>query len=225
VTIDILPEDVLLEIFDFYVDPNRKDDEVEAWCMLVHVCWKWRHIVLESPLRLNLRIHCHPTTPVKEKLDIWPSFPIVIHQSDQLWQPTWDTDNTIAALEHDDRICEINLWGVPGPQMGEILTAMLKPFPVLTDLWLLSEDETESVDPNLFLGGSASCLRSLQLAYIPFPGLPKLLLSATHLTDLQLFDITHSRYISPKAMVSCFSTLTRLETLILEFECQASFPA
>jgi hypothetical protein len=108
--------------------------------------------------------------------------------------------------------------------MGEILAAMHKPFPVLTDLWLESDDETVSVDPDLFLGRSAPCLRFLQLAYIPFSGLPNLLFSTTHLTDLRLFNISHSGYISPEAMVSCFSALTRLETLILEFESPESFP-
>ncbi len=37
--------------------------------------------------------------------------------------------NLAAALEHNDRICKINCWGIPSPQMGEILAAMRKPFP------------------------------------------------------------------------------------------------
>jgi hypothetical protein len=65
---------------------------------------------------------------------------------------------------------------------------------------------------------------SLELFFIPFPGLPKLLLSATRLTDLRLFNISDSGYISPEAMISCLSALTRLETLILEFEFPESFP-
>ena len=223
-TIDILPDNVLLEIFDFYVDPTRNDDGLEAWCTLVHVCRKWRNIVLESPLRLNLRIHCYPTTPVREKLDIWPALPIVLAQYEGEREPEWEMDNIAAAFEQNNRICQIGLLGVPGPRMEEILTAMHKPFPILTDLWLEPNNETVSVDPDLFLGGSAPCLQYLQLASIPFPGLPKLLLSATHLIDLRLFNISHSGYISPKAMVSCFPVLARLETLILEFESPESFP-
>jgi hypothetical protein len=221
VTIDILPEDVLLEIFDLYVDPTRKYDQLETWCTLVHVCWKWRNIVLESPLRLNLRIHCHPTTPVREKLDIWPAFPIALQQIGGDWEPEWGVVNVAAALEEQNhRICQIGLWEVPNTQMEEILAAMHKPFPILTHLNLDSEDETLAtlVDPDLFLGGSAPCLRFLQLVYIPFPGLPKLLSSATQLTDLRLYNLSQSGYISPEAMVSCFSALTRLERIILEFE-------
>jgi hypothetical protein len=48
----------------------------------VHVCRKWRNVVLESPLRLNLRIRCYPTTSVREKLDVWPALPIVLAQFD-----------------------------------------------------------------------------------------------------------------------------------------------
>jgi hypothetical protein len=225
VTIDILPEDVLLEIFDLYVDPTRKHGGLEAWCTLVHVCRKWRTVVLESPLRLNLRLCCHLTTPVREKLDIWPALPIVLAQYDKDWQPKWDMVNVAAAFEQNNRICQIALWGVPTSQMEEILAAMHKSFPVLTHLDLESEDETLEtlVDPDLFLGGSAPCLRFLQLVYIPFPGLPKLLFSATHLVDLRLFGISQLGYISPEAMVSCFFALTRLEMLILEFESE-SFP-
>jgi hypothetical protein len=226
VTIDILPEDVLLEIFDHYVDPTRKEDRLETWCTLVHVCRKWRNVVLESPLRLNLRISCHPATPVREKLDIWPALPIALQQRDDFWRPEWDVvDNVAAALEQNHRICQIGLWGVPTSQMEGILVGMHKSFPVLAYLNLEPEDETPVlVDPDLFLGGSAPCLRFLQLASIPFPGLPKLLSSATHLTDLRLLNLSHSGYISPEAMVSCISALTRLETLFLEFESPESFP-
>jgi F-box-like len=106
-TIDILPEDVLLEIFDFYVDPARKYDGIEVWCTLVHVCRKWRNVVLESPLRLNLRIRCHPTTPVREKADIWPALPIVLEQYDEVWRPEWGVVNVAAALE---QLSDRSLW-------------------------------------------------------------------------------------------------------------------
>jgi F-box-like len=227
VTIDILPEEVLLEVFDFYVDPTRRHGGVEAWCTLVHVCRKWRNIVLESPLRLNLRIRCHPATPVREKLDTWPTSLIVVDRYNHYrhWQLKLGVANVAAALEQNNRIRQIDLCGVPTLEMEEILAALMhKSFPVLTELRLHSEDETASVDPDSFLGGSIPCLQILFLAHIPFPGLPNLLFSATHLTNLQLFNLSNSGYISPEAMVSCFFALTRLEMLILEFESPESFP-
>lgn len=75
-------------------------------------------------------------------------------------------------------------------------------FPVLTNLWLdlYSDDEigeTAVVIPDSFLGGSAPCLRDLTgltFCGISFPGLPKLLLSATYLLSLQHWRIPHSAY-------------------------------
>ena len=72
--------------------------------------------------------------------------------------------------------------------------------------------------PDSFLGGSAPHLRSLVLDGIPFPDLPKLLLSATHLVYLHLYNIPHSGYISPDAVVTALSTLTNLNSLVLEFQ-------
>jgi hypothetical protein len=221
VTINILPEEVLLEIFDSYVYLIPR---IEAWCTLVHVCRKWRNIVLESPLRLKLQIRCHPGIPMGEKLDIWPALPIAVEQYDEDWQPKWGAANVAAALEQNNRIFHIGLCGVPTSEMEEILEAMHRPFPVLTGLWLGSDDETAPVDPEFFLDGSAPCLKCLQLISIPFPRLPKLLLSAAHLTYLQLSDISHSGYFSPESMVSCFFVLTRLQILVLEFESPESFP-
>ena len=78
--------------------------------------------------------------------------------------------------------------------------------------------------PDSFLGQSAPRLRYLTLTSIPFPGLPKLLLSATHLVNLWLINIPHSGYISPEAMATCLSMLTSLTTLQLEFESPQSGP-
>jgi hypothetical protein len=59
---------------------------------------------------------------------------------------------------------------------------------------------------------------------IPFPGLPKLLLSATHLVDLCLLSIPDSGYISPEAMVTCLSSSTGLDGLFIGFESPRSRP-
>jgi len=74
VTIDMLPDIALLEIFDFYMHGAW----TEAWQMLVHVCRKWRDVVFGSPRRLNLLLSCTARKPVKAMLDVWPLFPIVV---------------------------------------------------------------------------------------------------------------------------------------------------
>jgi len=86
------------------------------------------------------------------------------------------------------------------------------------------EDETRPVVPESFVGGSAPRLQRLHLEWVPFPGLPKLLSSATHLVTLVLREIPHSGYISPETMVRCLSTLTRLKTFSLAFKSPLSRP-
>jgi hypothetical protein len=93
----------------------------------------------------------------------------------------------------------------------------------LTDLRLQSNGETSAL-PDSFLGGSAPRLEVLWLDRIPFPGLPKLLLSTTNLVTLELGNIPHSGYFSPEAIVTALSTLTRLVELWLEFESPQSRP-
>ncbi len=102
---------------------------------------------------------------------------------------------------------------------------MLVPFPELAVLRLsLGNSAYQPVLPDSFLGGSAPRLRYLVLASIPFPGLPKLLLSTTHLVHLRLFDITFPGYISPEPMVASLSMLTSPETLHLGFKYRESSP-
>ena len=168
---------------------------IEAWHPLVHVCQKWRNMVFGSPRRLNLHFHC-------------------------------------TALPSPDRVCEISLGMVAASLLEVIFAAMQVPFHASIHLkFLPEEDEHETVpiapdDPNSFSGGPAPPhhLRSLYLDRAPFPGLPKLLLSATDLVRLTLRHIPHSGYISPKAMATCLSTLTKLEFLGLDFESPRSYP-
>jgi hypothetical protein len=226
----MLPDVALLEIFDCYVNQVREEEEVEGdwfkihtWHTVVHVCQKWRTIVLGSPRRLDLRLLCTDTTPVKETLAVWPPLPIAIRQ---FLFPT-QMDNIIAALEHNDRVYQIDL----DISNSQALAAMQQPFPSLMDLeisWLFGrwkDGEMPPVVPESFLGGSAPRLQLLSLTCVPFPGLPKLLLSATGLVRLFLNGIPHPGYVSPEAMAHCLSTLTRLEELSLKFESPLSRPA
>jgi hypothetical protein len=134
------------------------------------------------------------------------------------------TDNTIAALGQTNRVCQVSLWRVAGWQLKEVLAAMHVPFPELTHLELTSNGETAPVIPDSFLDGSAPRLQYFELTGIPFPGLPKLLLSATHLVNLKLWNIPHSGYISPEAIVALISVLSSLEELTLLFESPQSRP-
>jgi len=232
VTIDMLPEDAFLVIFGLCLDDlDSKATSMNGWHTLVHVCQKWRNIVFRSPHRLNLQLHCTPRTPVQRMLDVWPPLPIVIRHfgltaSEWRMHDTITVHNITTALKQNDRVCQIALKPIPGWQWGKFMAAMSHPFPALTHLRLKSDDERETPPdaPHSFLGGSTPRLRFLWLEGIPFPGLPKLLLSATDLVDLRLWEIPQSGYISPNAMATCLSALTRLERLDLEFESPRSRP-
>ena len=134
-------------------------------------------------------------------------------------------DNIVAALEHNDRVREIELFDLTNSQLEDITNsaAMQKPFLELTHLDIVmrkfEDDKPRPILPYSFLGGTAPRLRWLRLECVPFPGLPKLLLSATHLVDLNLSDIPRSGYIPPEAMATSLSALTSLESLFLRFRC------
>jgi hypothetical protein len=224
IRIDVLPDDVLLEIFGFYMTMISYiiKTEIEAWQSLVHVCRRWRVLVFESPRRLNLRLFCAPETPTRDKLDVWPALPLLV--DGYMTSESQDLDNIMAALEQSNRVCQVKFWFLTVWQFEKVLATMRVPFPELTDLDLFSKDETVPVIPDSFLDGSAQRLRYFALGGIPFPGLPKLLLSATNLVKLSLSDIPHSGYISPEAMVALISALSSLEELLLQFRSPQSRP-
>ena len=220
VTISALPDDVLLEIFKFYVDSDflrntwfilRKD----TWHTLVHVCQKWRYVVFASPRWLCLELHCTNRILVKKMLDIWPALPIVIKA--YMAKRRSGVANIIAALKRHDLVCRIDIGGVPNLLFKS--PAMKRRFPELTDLALRSKEENAPVITDSFLGGSAPRLRSLQFRGIPFPfpALGKLLLSTTHLVSFCLLDIPNSGIISPEQIVTSLSALTKLKELSMGF--------
>ena len=222
-SIDTLPNDVLLEIFNSH--QYDEDDEIgfkreRAWQTLVHVCRRWQYIVFGSPRFLNLQLVCTTRTPVREMLDVWPSLPLILFYREN---PTGSVDNLIAAFKCTDRVCQIDLEIAQSWDL-DICGEMQQPFPELTDLYLESTNRMMAVVPDSFLGGSAPRLESLHFYGIQFPGLPKLLLSTTHLVSLSLENIPHSGYFSPEAMVAALSTLTSLSNLWLGFESPRSCP-
>ena len=207
-TINILPDELLLATFDFYVCGA---EDKGRWVALVHVCRRWRNIVFASPHRLDLQVVCTDTTPTGEMLHIWPEFPIALRIID-LQVDDEIPDNIMAALEHNDRVYEIYIDGL---ELEELVTepVMQNSFPALTHLHLESYEDDRPIVPDSFLDGSAPRLRSLYLLGFLYPALPKLLLSATGLVSFSLFNTC---YLSPRMMVDCLASLTRLEKLQID---------
>ena len=226
-TVDVLPDDVLVEIFCYV---NRRDNlnTQNPWHALVHVCRRWRYLVFASPCRLNLQLDYRGHGPIPEVLDAWPVLPLIIRggpRENPRLDPRWD--NRVAAFEseHHNRICEIRLSFLPISRWNRFTAAMRKPFPELTYLYLsVCNWGSVSVLPESFLGGSAPRLRELSLTSISFPSIPKLLLSVHSLVDLSLWDIPDSGYFSPDAMATTLKVMTRLESLHLQFRSPRSRP-
>jgi hypothetical protein len=158
-------------------------------------------------------------------LNIWPVLPIVIEDGSGQVPRVKGVDNILAALGYRDRVCRIRLRDTPKSDLKRFAAAMEEPFPELTFLDLRTiKGNMALVLPDSFLGGSAPRLRVLWLDGISFPAMPKLLSPASDLVELCLLDIPHSGYISPEAMITGLSALTRLETLLIGFRSPRSRP-
>ena len=211
VTIDILPDDVLLIIF--YFDGPEDDNRLwyPSWHRLVHVCRRWRSLVFASPNFLDLRLVFDPKTRV-ELAGIWPPFPIIIKNFNY-----WPFPEIDATIVHRDRVREIVV-RLSSLQLQRLISAMREPFPALIHLNLgLDPGEVPLVLPDDFLGGCVPRLQPLELQSISFPTLPKFLLSAIDLVDITLWDIPYSSYISPETLVTCLAVLANLKHLSIEF--------
>src|SRR5712672_1762082 len=103
VTIDVLPDDVLVEIFTFYVNIDDLYPPLNKWHALVHVCRRWRYLVFASPRRLNLRLKYGGHGPMSEMLDAWPVLPVILILGSEISLPLPKLDqewnDTINALE------------------------------------------------------------------------------------------------------------------------------
>lgn len=128
-----------------------------------------------------------------QHLDVWPPLPIVLSCGiHKIWDKT---------------------------PIGRHLGGNKAAIPGTNTSVPLPGDETVPIIPDSFLSGFAPRLRAIYLHYISFPGLPKLLLSATHLVTLSL-----EGYFSPEALAVGLSSLIRLKMLQLEFQSPQSRP-
>ncbi|KAI0252574.1 hypothetical protein BJV78DRAFT_344935 [Lactifluus subvellereus] len=221
--IERLPDELLLKIFslDRLVSMSLSQSRPWEWHRLVHVCRRWRYIIFDSPLSLDLRLFCTYGTPVKNNLDCWPGLPIVVRylafsSPSPLPKAAADEDNIIAALQHPDRILAIQL-NVTTPLLERLATLARQPFPALETLELGTQTETGLVLPNESLGGPFPRLRVLHLTRIAFPALQRLLLSAENIVSLKLDALPNSVHISLEALMICLAAMTLLETLHLHF--------
>ena len=224
VTIGTIPDDVLLNIFKSFVNEVYFHHTAsEEWRILVHVCRRWRNLAFTSPRHLKLQLNFEPLRKsVKKMLDTWPELLICIRNYS--YTSNEATDDIAAALRLNHRVSRIHLEKTSDSAWETFAALMQHPFPALTHLRVSPHRTIKNEISHSFLGGSAPCLQDLHLIRLPFPALPKLLLSSTNLVRLWHNDIPPSGYIPPQAMVTGLSALNRLESLSLGFQTPQSLP-
>ena len=209
VTIGGLSEEVLLNIFCYYLDTSPR-----LWPRLAHICRRWRRVVFVSQRTLRLRLFCTYGTPVVKSLDCWPTLPIVVRYggSSELDPPTCeDEDNILVALKQSDRVSSIHLSLTNS--LLEKLSAIGRPVSKLEDLVLLSQDSRQTLPNNAFEWGTR--LRSLHLTRIAYVALPQLLYSSRKLVDLRLHEVLSPWLLSPESLTDALSGMTLLQSLSL----------
>ena len=217
-TIDTLPDDILLEVFDQYRSVSGGNwPRLQGWYKLAHTCQRWRRLVFASSHRLNLQLRSTFGTRVADMVNHFPTFPLVLDYGPRLlktWTPE-DEDGLLFALQHLSRVDEIML-SAPQSTLAEMVAAMVDAAPMLEHLTLHSQS-AEFVLPKSFLGGDAPQLRHLILTGVSLAALRPLLPSATSLVSLVLERISSSAYFPPDSLVAHIRAMPRLKTLSVGF--------
>lgn len=195
-TINHLPNEMLLEIFNSYrqeIDPypyNYLWREKYEWFNLIHVCRKWRAIILASASRLDLCIIVEPGQIPNTETIVSGPFPILVdYKCKDEDIPLSPLCRLNAALEQHDRVREISFEGTT-VWFHEFFKATNFSFPVLESLVLRFLYGHQPMFPDTFLGGPNLPdlqLRRLELhdaSFSMFPSITRILLSATALTHL-----------------------------------------
>ena len=194
-TIDNLPNELLIEIFDFYllywqnIDHLWERDYQLEWFNLLHVCRKWRTILFASSSRLGLSLVITPRGGNMKTIMSrhFPPLPIAINYN-RLYNPIMarDMGRLLWALRRPDRVRGVDLYAKTY-ELDKFFKATKCPFPALESLALHDEGGLLEI-PITFLKGTNLHLRlrSLKLNPIYITSISRLLSSATALTDLSL---------------------------------------
>ena len=184
--IDSANDDALLCIFRSYrLDDDENWNLQRRWCKLIHVCRRWRHLILGSPSHLNLHLLCTNGTPVVDMLNNSPPLPIMIKYQNAC--PTMtpkDEEGVLFALQRHDRVRRVVLH-VPFQALHRFLAAMNEHFPTLERLSILptTDGNVGLVIPRTF---QAPRLSHLALLGVTLFGEPRSLASTVSLIVLTL---------------------------------------
>ena len=222
VTIEALPSNVLIKIFDCYrldtLMHSHPGERPWKWQNLAHVCKKWQNLLFSQWHNFGMQLFFTVGMPVTDILNSWPILPIVMQYVDapgsSPLSPS-EQDNIMTLLELPTRLREIQLT-VTTPLLEKVttLTGMEQSFSVLEYLHL-SATLPGLVLPSKF-GSGMSRLRALRMVGIALPALPQLLLLAHDLVSLHLEKLPSIGY-TLEALTICLPDLILLKSLRIHF--------
>jgi hypothetical protein len=231
--VHMLDDDSLLNIFHFFrpvlVDEDESDirrilqggewNREQWWYKLVHVCRRWRCLILASASHLNLSLLCRPGTPVADMLTNSPPLPLIIdHIHDNIFYDSItaeDAAGIMLALQHRDRVRRIRLQ-MPLWILWKFIPAINDEFLMLEYLYITPPTKQNSwlTLPNTF---QAPHLRHLILMNFAFPITSPLITTSTGLVTLSLQYIPQSAFSHPNDLLQQLSLMNQLETLGIDF--------
>ena len=221
----MLDDDSLLQIFGHYQLAEHQNWNLRhTWRNLAQVCRRWRFLVFDSWLHLDMCLLLTINSPSMDTVNHLPPLPLVIDYSEQSRTITpKDERNIHLALKQHDRVHRVTLQA-PSSRMRVLLEPMDILFPRLEDLSLVS---TTIQDMNLMLPETlqAPYLRHLALRRIGLPkGLP-LLSSTIALSSLSVTHIGASCYFPPGHLITHLPCLPHLEELTIGFAIPIPIPS
>jgi len=233
----MLDDDSLFNIFRLYRPPLLDKNEVREyvimeggqwsrerwWYKLVHVCKRWRSLILGSASHLGICLVCTYGTPILKMLAHSPPLPIIIDYLDANRLATKnDDEGTMLVLKrYRDRVSRI---GLRTQLVKTVTKALTDKFPMLEHLVLIPpETQDEGLEfPKTF---RAPRLRHLIIAEFNFPRRsPLLLQTAVDLTTLYLEAIHPSASLSPNYILRQLSHIPQLKTLGIDFPISSRHP-
>ena len=227
-SIHILDDDSLLNLFSLFrpsLFEGNQDDSVPRgnwlrerwWYKLVHVCKRWRHLILGSVSHLGLCLVCTRGTPVANMLARSPPLPIIVGFEDENHDLTAeDEEGIVLALQHRSRVRRI-YFRMPVASLQKLTRAIDGDFPTL-ELLQIGPPAKSNTHLTLPLTFEAPQIRHLVLDHFTSPiGYP-FLTSAVGLVKL-LCRIHPSTgiYFHPNRLLQTLSLLPQLERLEMGF--------
>ncbi|KAI9442753.1 hypothetical protein H4582DRAFT_1309113 [Lactarius indigo] len=216
-TMNVLNNDILLYIFDYYrLDEENGWNVRLGWCKLSHVCRRWRHIIYSSSSSLGMYIQCTNGTPRAEMLGHLPHLLLSVdYRYASATLSGQDESGIYHALLLRDRVRQIVLH-LPSLLFHKFLMLMDGSFPVLEYLSIspTADEDAGLLLPKTFL---APNLSHLTLHGVGLPRGLSSLSSTISLVTLTLTNIQTSGYILPGQLVARLRTLPQLEDLSIGF--------